>query len=390
MDTTTLVTALLTLLLGLATGALVGSGVLRREAVDRGDQLEATASATRSAVAPVRESLDRFDARLRELEGSRIEWHAQLREQVEAVRVTGESLRRETASLATALRRPQVRGRWGELHLRRAVELAGLVDRCDFTEQLSLDADEGRLRPDLVVHLAGGREVVVDSKVPLDAFLDATAAEDDGSRETALARHARQLRTHVDALAAKRYWAQLPQAPEFVVLFVPGDAFLSEALLADPGLLEHAAQRSVVLATPSTLIALLRTVALAWREESVAQSAREVQTLARELYDRLATFGGHVDKLGRSLTTSVDSYNRAVASLEGRVLVTARRMRDLQGGDEALDPPGSVERAVRPLSAPELVEAELFDGEVLPARDELPLDQPSPQVDGEGPARRAG
>jgi DNA recombination protein RmuC len=368
MDTTTAVIGLLALLLGLAAGVLVGSGLLRREALDLGGHLQATTTATRSAVAPVRDSLDRFDARLRELEGSRIEWHAQLREQVEAVRATGESLRRETASLATALRRPHVRGRWGELHLRRAVELAGLVDRCDFTEQLGLTDADGTVRPDLVVHLAGGRDVVVDSKVPLDAFLDASSAEDDSDRDAALVRHARQLRTHVDALASKRYWSQLGNTPEFVVLFVPGDAFLSEALTTSPDLLEHAAQRSVILATPSTLIALLRTVALAWREESVADSAREVQSLARELYERLATFGGHVDKLGRSLSTSVDSYNKAVASLEGRVLVTARRMRDLQGADQQLEPPASVERAIRPLATPEL----------------------AVQAEHEGPARRAG
>jgi len=368
MDATTVVIALLALLLGLAGGVLLGSGLLRREALDLGGHLQATTTATRSAVAPVRESLDRFDARLRELEGSRIEWHAQLREQVEAVRVTGESLRRETASLATALRRPQVRGRWGELHLRRAVELAGMVDRCDFTEQLSTTGPDGTVRPDLVVHLAGGRDVVVDCKVPLDAFLEATSAEDDDEREAALARHARQLRTHVDALAAKRYWSQLEATPEFVVLFVPGDVFLTEALSTDRGLLEHAAERSVILATPSTLIALLRTVALGWREESVAASAREVQTLARELYERLATFGGHVDKLGRSLTTAVDSYNRAVASLEGRVLVTARRMRDLQGGQQPLETPSQVDRAVRSLASPELVA----------------------QADEPGPARRAG
>jgi DNA recombination protein RmuC len=368
MDTDTVVIALLALLLGLAAGMLAGSGLLRREAFDLGGHLQATTTATRSAVAPVRDSLDRFDARLRELEGSRIEWHAQLREQVESVRVTGESLRRETASLATALRKPHVRGRWGELHLRRAVELAGLVNRCDFTEQMSLSGPEGLLRPDLVVHLAGGRDVVIDSKVPLDAFLDATSAEDDDVRDAALERHARLLRSHVDALAAKRYWAQLDCTPEFVVLFVPGDVFLSEALNSDPELLEHAAQRSVVLATPSTLIALLRTVALAWREDSVAESAREVQSLARDLYDRLATFGSHIDKLGRSLTTSVDTYNRAVASLEGRVLVTARRMSDLQGAGELLERPASVDSAVRPLSAPELMA----------------------QVDDEGPARRAG
>ncbi|MDQ3627422.1 MAG: DNA recombination protein RmuC [Actinomycetota bacterium] len=353
---TTLVIALLTLLVGLACGVLLGSGLLRGRRTDLGAQVQATASATQQAVAPVRESLDRFGSRLRELEGSRIEWHAQLREQVESVRVTGEALRSETASLATALRRPQVRGRWGELHLRRTVELAGLVDRCDFTEQVSLRDGEGALRPDLIVHLAGGRQVVVDAKVPLDAFLDATQASDETVRTQALRRHARQMRAHVDALAGKAYWRHLDPTPEFVVLFVPGDAFLSEALSADTGLLEHAAARQVVLATPSTLIALLRTVALAWREESVAASAREVQALGQQVYERLGTLGGHVDKLGRSLSASVASYNQAVASLEGRVLVTARRMRDLQGADDPLEPPEMVDRTVRPLAAAELID----------------------------------
>jgi len=387
MDMTTLVIAALTLLVGLACGALLGSGLLRREGADLGAQLQATTTATAHVVAPVRESLDRFDSRLRDLEGSRIEWHAQLREQVESVRVTSEALRRETASLATSLRRPQVRGRWGELHLRRAVELAGLVDRCDFTEQVSLGDGEAVLRPDLVVHLAGGRQVVVDSKVPLDAFLDATEATDDDVRTHALERHARQLRAHVDGLATKAYWRALDPTPEFVVLFVPGDAFLSEALAADTGLLEHAAARQVVLASPSTLIALLRTVALAWREESVAASAREVQALGQQVYERLGTLGEHVDKLGRSLTSSVDSYNKAVASLEGRVLVTARRMRDLQGADEPLEPPCMVDRTVRPLAAPELV----LDSPVAPAPGSAQTERALAGEDTAGvPARRAG
>lgn len=387
MDMTTFVISVLTLLVGLAIGALLGCGPLRRERVDLGAHVQAAATATQQVVAPVRESLDRFDSRLRQLEGSRIEWHAQLREQVESVRVTGEALRHETASLATALRRPQVRGRWGELHLRRAVELAGLVDRCDFTEQVSRSDGQSMLRPDLVVHLAGGRQVVVDSKVPLDAFLDATQATEDKVRTQALVRHARQLRNHVDALAGKAYWRMFDPTPEFVVLFVPGDAFLSEALAADTGLLEHAAARQIVLASPSTLIALLRTVALAWREESVAASAREVQALGHQVYERLGTLGRHFDKLGRSLTASVDSYNSAVASLEGRVLVTARRMRDLQGAEQPIDQPLMVDRTVRPLSATELVQDAPQGGELGAAETgSAPIVDAEPEI----PARRAG
>jgi len=375
---TVIVAALLALGVGLAVGLQLGVqiGIGRQPQRDPDEEREAlgavtnatheavtsateraVSSATRQVVGPVKESLDRFDARLRELETSRVEWHSQLREQVESVRVTGESLRRETSSLATALRRPQVRGRWGEMHLRRAVELAGLVEHCDFSEQVTVRDGDTAYRPDLVVHLAGGRDVVVDSKVPLDAFLEATSAEREEVRQAQLVRHARQLRGHIDALAAKAYWRQFDSAPEFVVLFIPGEVFLSQALETEPQLLEYAAARQVVLATPTTLIALLRTVALAWREESVAEGAREVAALGREVYERLGTLGGHVDKLGRGLSSAVDSYNSAVASLESRVFVSARKLRELDVTDKKLPAPQSVEASVRPLSAPELLDS---------------------------------
>lgn len=354
MSMMTVVAVLLALGAGLALGVLVGSR-LQWQRLSVMSHVGAAANATAQAVAPVKDSLDRFDSRLRELEASRVEWHAQLREQVESVRSTSESLRRETASLSTALRKPQVRGRWGEMHLRRAVELAGLVDRCDFTEQASLRDGESLQRPDLVVHLVGGKHVVIDAKVPLDAFLDATGADDAAAVQTHLVRHARQVRTHVDALSAKAYWKHLDVTPEFVILFVPGEAFLSQALETEPTLLEHAAGRGVILATPTTLIALLRTVAHAWGQETLTQSAREVQALGRELYERLGTLGGHVDKVGRSLTAAVSSYNHAVASLETRVLVSARRMADLGVSNAALEGAGAVDEAVRPLVAPELL-----------------------------------
>jgi DNA recombination protein RmuC len=260
-----------------------------------------------------------------------------------------------------------VRGRWGELHLRRSVELAGMVEHCDFDEQVHLTTDAGVQRPDLVVHLAGGRSIVVDSKVPLDAHLDALATDDDDERQAHLRRHARQLRNHVDALAAKAYWRALPAAPEFVVLFVPAESSLSAALDADAGLLDHAASRNVVIATPTTLIALLRTVAHGWTTEVLAERTREIHELGRELHGRLGVLGGHLDKLGRSLKGSVDAYNRAVGSLESRVLVTARQFEDIGVTRDALRPPGPVHEAPRPLTAAELLEAVAEERPRLPA-----------------------
>lgn len=371
-------TTMLAFVLGIAVGAALAAAMMRARIADRrtlSDQLKVLCSeavaqsgrqlldltdargrAAENAVAPVKDSLDRFDARLREMERSRIAVDAALREQIEAVRLTGETLRRETGALASALRKPQVRGRWGELHLARATELAGLVDHCDVTFQHTTpDTGEGVQRPDLVVHLTGGKHIVVDAKVPLQGFLEAAEAIDDAARDAGLRDHARQTRQHVDALADKAYWRRLPATPEFVVLFMPGEAFLSHALEVDPGLLEYAAARKVVLATPTTLIALLRTVAYAWNEQALTDNAREVFDLGRELYRRLSTFGGHLDRLGRSLGTAVTSYNEAVGSLETRVLVSARRLNELKLTTEELTGPAPIEHAVRPLAAAELV-----------------------------------
>ena len=354
MDHIPLLALLLGLALGLGLGALVGVLWTRsRAATDpaaAGLQQRAIDHAADQAV--VREGLERLQDQVRDLEHARATWQGQLSEQVSDMRRTAETLRQETSSLASALRKPQVRGRWGELHLRRAVELAGLVARCDFSEQARLD--DGALRPDLVVHLAGGRSLVVDAKVPLDAFLDATRADDDDEREHHLARHARQLRTHVDQLAAKAYWRSLPGTPEFVVMFVPAEAFLSAALDEQTDLIEHAAARHVVLATPTTLIALLRTVAQGWSHETLAAQTAEVQRLGRDLHERLATMGQHLDRVGRSLRGAVTSYNAAVGSLEGRVLVTARRFSELGVTDDELPAPGQVEVLPRSMGAPEL------------------------------------
>lgn len=346
-----ILTAFAALILGLLLGALVG--VLWTRSRPAVAQQAASLAADRAVVA---EGLDRLHDQLRVLEHNRASWQGQFNEQVEDMRRSTESLRKETTSLSSALRKPQVRGRWGEMHLRRAVELAGLVDQCDFSEQVQLD--DGALRPDLVVRLAGGKSLVVDSKVPLDAFLDATSADDEALREHHLDRHARQLRTHVDQLSSKAYWRSLEDSPEFVVLFVPAEAFLYAALDAQTNLIDYAAERRVILATPTTLIALLRTVAHGWSHERLADQAHEVQRLGRELHERLGLMGSHLDKVGRSLGAAVSSYNQAVGSLEARVLVTARRFTDLGVTDQALPSPRPVEQLPRGLSAPELAALE--------------------------------
>ena len=328
------------LALGLALGALLGLLWARSRPADVEALVEASVDK-----AEVMQGLDRLSDQMLALDRARERWQGEFRHQVDA-------LRRETRSLSTALRKPQVRGRWGELHLRRAVELAGLVDRCDFSEQVRLD--DGAQRPDLVVRLAGGKCVVVDAKVPLDAYLDATGADDDATASHHLRRHAAQLRAHVDGLGAKAYWRSLPETPEFVVLFVPAESFLAAALETDPTLIEYAAARQVVLATPTTLIALLRTVAHGWSHEALAEQAREIHRLGRDLHGRLATMSGHLDALGRSLNAAVGRYNQAVGSLDSRVLVAARRFGELGVTDDELPAPRTVElRAVERLGLAE-------------------------------------
>jgi DNA recombination protein RmuC len=332
MDT---MSALLTLLVGLVLGTLLGV-LWARSRPSYVDGVGQRLVEQALPHAEVMQGLDRLSDQLHDLEHARATWQGQLHQQVLDMRHTTDGLRHETQSLATALRRPQVRGRWGELHLRRAVEVAGLVDRCDFSEQVHLRDGDATLRPDLVVRLAGGRSVVVDAKVPLDAFLDATTTDEPEQREAHVARHARQLRVHVDLLGSKRYWRTLPETPEFVVLFLPAESFLSAALEADGGLIEHAADRGVVLASPTTLIALLRTVAHGWRHEALADQAREIHRVGRELHERIATMSSHLAKLGRSLDTAVASYNQTVGSWESRVLVAARRFEELDATDDRL------------------------------------------------------
>jgi DNA recombination protein RmuC len=314
------------------------------------------------AVAPLHETLRRYEIRVAELERDRVDAYAELREQVRSMSTVSGELRTETKQLVAALRAPQVRGRWGEHQLRRIVEAAGMLEHCDFSEQVTAATDLAGVRPDLVVRLHGGRSVVVDAKAPFDAYLAAMEARDERGRDSQLDQHARHLRMHVDQLAAKSYWAAFTQSPEFVVLFVPADPFLDVALQRDPSLLEHAFARNVVLATPATLVALLRTVAYSWRQEALARNAVAVHDLARELYGRLSTLGDHVGKLGSSLGSAVTAYNKAVGSLEARVLVSARKLAELGVSGDDIETPPQVETTPRQLQAPELLaDATLFD-----------------------------
>src|SRR4051812_2173874 len=309
-------------------------------------------------VSPLRESLDRVQQQLNAVERERAGSYSKLLEQVSMMRTTSEQLHKETTQLVTALRAPQVRGRWGEMQLERAVEAAGLTEHIDYVTQASVAGPDGRLRPDLVVRLVGGKNVVVDSKVAFSGYLEAMEARDEATRATRLKAHARHLRDHIDALGAKSYWEYFTPSPEFVVCFVPADAFLDAALREDPTLLERAFEQDVVVATPSTLVALLRTIAYTWRQEALAENAAEVHRLGRDLYQRLSTMGGHIDKLGRSLTNAVGDYNKTVSSLESRVLVTARKMVDLKVVEPAdsIETPKQITEVTRSTQAPELTE----------------------------------
>jgi DNA recombination protein RmuC len=334
---------------------------------------------------PIRDSLTRHEQSVRRLELDRQDAYAQLTEQVRGLATSQDQLQRETRNLVTALRSPQTRGRWGEMQLRRVVEMAGMLAHCDFTEQVTVHGEEGRLRPDMVVHLAGGAQVVVDAKVAMEAYLRAVDADDEASRRTAMEQHARQLRTHVDQLAKKEYWSQFDPSPELVVAFVPGDPLLAAAFEHDPGLIEHAMASRVLLCTPTTLIALLRAVAFGWRQEDMAANAREVQQLGTELYERLRVMGTHMAKLQRHISGTVEAYNEAVGSFESRVLVTARRFPDLGvtvTGKEIgeLAPLASVPRLVRAL------ELGLDDG----ADEAEGTDRATPTTDDGGPAALPG
>jgi len=340
----------------LAQFKVLSSEVLERQSKVADASAEQRLKATEQIMAPMKTSLDRFEARLTEVEKERVAIASELREQVRAVQLTGDQVRRETNALTTALRKPQVRGAWGELQLKRVVELAGMVEHCDFVQQATSSTDDRVIRPDMKVMLAEGKFVYVDAKVPLNAYLDAQEASEVSERERYLGLFAKNVRGHADQLSGKQYWKADEATPEFVVLFMPSEALYAEALQLMPDLTEYAATKNIIIATPSTLIAMLRSVAYGWRQVALAQSAKEITHLGRELYDRLSTMGNHFDKVGRSLGASVKAYNSTVASLEGRVLVTARRFRDLQVTQEELDEVGQLHETVRQIAAPELVD----------------------------------
>ncbi len=285
--------------------------------------------AVESLVKPIRDALDATNKQISELEKARSEAYGGIKSQIEAMQVAQRSLTRETHNLVNALRRPEVRGRWGEITLRRLVELAGMVEHCDFVEQVHTESDGQIARPDLIVRMPDNRELVVDVKTPLDAYLTATEAEDDAQRKLGLERHAKNVRTHIRTLASKAYWNQFEQSPEFVILFIPGDQFLSAALNEDAELIEYALSQQIILSTPTSFVALLKAVAYGWRQLALADNAREIRALAEDLYGRLATYVSHMNKVGRQLASSVENYNRAVGSLERSVLPGARKFTEL-------------------------------------------------------------
>ena len=329
----------------------------------KGD-IEKRKTAIESLVKPVADSLGKFELRIGEIEKIREGAYSELKEQVRALSEGQLGLQKETASLVKALRQPTGRGQWGEMQLRRVVELAGMQEHCDFTLQTNTTNDEGkRLRPDMVVKLPGGKSIVVDSKTPMDAYLNALESTDDAERERLLTQHAQQVRTHIQQLSSKKYTDQFDDTPEFTVLFLPSESFFSAALHSDPGLIERGVDHGVILATPTTLIALLKAVAYGWRQEALALNAKEISALGRTMHERLGKLADHFSKLGNSLNSAVDHYNRAIGSYETRVMSTARKFEELKAAPENASLPNleSIDKTTRPLLANPDIDIEAKD-----------------------------
>jgi DNA recombination protein RmuC len=320
--------------------------------------LDQRRGAVETLVKPLGEQLSKFSEQVRSVEHDRTQTYAALREQVTTMSRANEQLRAETHHLVSALKKPQTRGQWGERALRNVVEAAGMLERVDFDPQVSVSTTDGLLRPDMVIKLGGGKTIVVDAKAPFAAFLEAQDARDEDERAARLLAHARHVKAHINDLASKQYWAQFPNCPEFVVMFLPAESFLYAAEDQDPGLWEYACRNKVILATPANLVTMLRTVAYMWRQEAIADSAQRVLTLGRDLYERLSKLGDHVGKLGRALESTVTAYNSTVGTLESRVFVTARRLTELKIVDTDLRPPVPIDARPRGLRAPELQASE--------------------------------
>ncbi len=341
---------------------------LQQARTEAASDIDARRKAIEDLLAPMAKTLEHVDREIKESERHRIQTGAALLERIAALDTVGHELRSETQRLVDALKRPGVRGRWGELQLKRVVELAGMVEHCHFTEQETIATENGRIRPDVIVNLPGGKHVIVDAKVPLDAYLRALEAPDEDARQKLMADHARQVRTHVAQLSGKNYFDKVPETPEFVVMFLPGEMFFSAALEQDPLLIEFGVDKRVIPASPTTLIALLRAVAYGWQQEAMEENARKISELGKSLYEAVRTLSNHFGTLGARLQSTLEAYNQAVGSLEGNVLLKARKFKDLHaanGGDDIrqLDP---IDRVPRMLQAPELTDGLPFpnDSEV--------------------------
>lgn len=316
-------------------------GVLNKAKGQFGEKEESI----KNIVGSLGDALQRYEQQVRQLEDKRSSDYGSLEAQINSLLSANQRLQKETDNLVTALRRPEVRGRWGEVTLKRVVELSGMLEHCDFTEQVSVSTESGWVRPDMIVYLPAGREIVVDSKVSLDAYMDAISAEDEEKGKESMVRHSQQLRKHMRTLSSKNYWEQFSKAPEFVVMFIPGESFLSAALSVDHTLIEDGMASRVIVATPTTLIALLRAVAVGWRQEQIARHAQEIADLAKEIYDRFQPFLQHVNKTGESLSQATQSFNMMVSSLERRVMVSLKKFKELGAvGDKELPEPKPIEQ----------------------------------------------